>query len=59
MSYSMNRYPFNRVTNPLADDLYVRYDEIGNPPSPPGTFFRITEAGDMRVTELGFDRIIE
>ena len=59
MAYSGNKFPFNRISNPLADDLYVRYEEIGTPPAPPGTSFRVTEAGDMRVTEDLLDRIIE
>lgn len=49
----------NIVVPPVMGDLYCVYSEIGNPPPPPSTRFRIIEAGDNRVIETTEDRIVE
>ncbi len=49
------------ITNqhPIIGDLYSRYDEMGQPPSPPGTTFLVAENGDRLVTEDQLNYIIE
>lgn len=54
-----NRFPINISNAGIKADLFNIYEEIGNPPPPPMTRFRITEAGDQRVIETTEDRIVE
>lgn len=56
----MEHDPFNRMAlSPIAGNLFARFAEEGAPPAPPGTSFRITEAGDRRITENTDNRITE
>lgn len=54
-----DKFPIGIRNAGVQADLYNTYEEIGNPPPPPSTRFRITEASDQRVVETGDDRIVE
>jgi hypothetical protein len=49
-----NGWPFNRLKLKPSADLFVRYDEIGEPPAPPGEAFLALEGippDDLYITE--------
>ena len=55
-------FPYNALTNfnPLSKGLLIQnFQPIGNPPPPPGSFFRITDASEIRITDDGDERVTD
>ena len=49
----MFNFFYNFHTQPLGDDLFFRYDEVGTAPPPPDITFVITDDGRYVTTDDG------
>ena len=50
----MFNFFYNYHKAPFANDLYNRFDEEGNPPSPPNFSFLVDNAGDRLIDNAGY-----